>query len=190
MVQKWAWPQNPPQSLTEFWVACQVLGVTCVLRILLRWLTLPRLLVWLTPTREISKPDLKTFASGIRWVNGILGRFPSNPRGSCLVRSLTLYYLGRRCGYSVQFHCGVRRAEGILTGHAWLSMNGEPILESADPRGINVVTYSYPSIGGNEGSPGSVDQDFGVARRRSNPIEKRGRGWPVEPPVGVDLKER
>ena len=189
MVQKWAWPKTPPQSTTEFWLATQVLLVTCALRVLLPWVKLPRLLDWLTPTREPSTPDLATFTIMTRFVGSVLCRFPSNPRGSCLIRSLTRYYFGRRCGYSVQFHCGVCRTDGELKGHAWLSVNGESFWEPGDPFGTHVVTFSYPPNYEGDESPGPISPDDRLIPRSSLSPES-DPDWPVEHSVGFDIRER
>ncbi len=189
MLKKWAWPKTPPQTPMEVWLACQVLGLTCVLRFLLPRVKLPRLLDWFTPTRDPSTPDLATFSIVARFLDSVLSRFPSNPRGSCLIRSLTRYYFGRRCGYSVLFHCGVCRTDGELIGHAWLSLNGESFWEPGDPFGTHVVTFSYPPNCEVDGSSDPISPDNRLIPR-SNLSPESDPDWPVKHSVGFDIRER
>lgn len=189
MLTKWFWPKNTPRTLTEVWLGCQVLALTSALRSLLNWVKLPRLLHWLTPAKVSATPDPSLFSIVARYVGSMLCRFPSNPRGSCLIRSLSLYYFGRRYGYPVQFHCGVCRTDGELKGHAWLSLNGEPFWEPGDPFGTHVVTFSYPPNYEGDGSPGPISPDDRLIPRSSLSPES-DPDWPVEHSVGFDIRER
>ena len=63
---------------------------------------------------------------------------------SCWKRATVLHrYLALR-GVSTTIVFGLRReADGELKGHAWLELEGEPILETAPP--AYKVTYTFPS---------------------------------------------
>jgi len=56
-------------------------------------------------------------------------------RPGCLTRGITGYYLLRRVGLDVAlcFGMGPVRGSGVA-GHCWLVLDGEPVLEAADPR--------------------------------------------------------
>src|SRR5215210_4919159 len=49
--------------------------------------------------------------------------------GPCLRRSLTLYYFLSRLGYPVRVALGADVRSGSLVAHAWLTLEGEPVLE-------------------------------------------------------------
>ena len=141
MKQGSAWPKTPK----EFWLAGQVFGLVLVLKILVRWVQLHKLLDLLTTSRVPSSPDPATFQKLVWYVSGVLRRFPTNPKGNCLSRSLTMYFFGIRYGFPLQFHCGIRQVEGVLKGHAWLSLRGEPILEPNNPFDTYAVMFSFPA---------------------------------------------
>lgn len=57
-------------------------------------------------------------------------------RTGCLTRGLARYYFLRRAGMDVSLHFGMGRvgeAKEFL-GHCWLTCDGQPYLEAADPR--------------------------------------------------------
>ena len=66
-------------------------------------------------------------------------------RGDCLARGMTLYYFLCRMGYPVTLEFGVGDVGGRIEGHCWLVMDGEPILESRDPRGVFREIFSIPA---------------------------------------------
>lgn len=65
------------------------------------------------------------------WIDHVLRRLPWPWRHTCLRRSAVLYHLLRRGGRPVELCVGVRRDEGeALAAHAWLTLDGQPYLES------------------------------------------------------------
>ena len=63
---------------------------------------------------------------------------------SCWKRATVLHRYLARAGVATTIRFGVRKdADGELKGHAWLELNGKPILESSPP--VYTVTYSFPS---------------------------------------------
>ena len=62
----------------------------------------------------------------------------------CLRRSLTLYRTLNQMGYPVEIHFGVRKDHKNLQGHSWVTIDGEPLADTAPDGQFNVV-YSYPS---------------------------------------------
>lgn len=189
MTKKWAWPNIPPQSPFHLWVACQVIVLTGALRFLLRWVKLPRILNWLTPKMVSPITSPEAFAIVARYVGSVLRRFPSNHRGSCLVRSLALYNFARRYGYAVHFHCGVHRVDGEFKGHAWLSVNREPFWEGGDPFGTHVVTYSYPPLREVDGSSDPMPSED-ILKPQSCVTREGEHDWSVEHSISVNLQER
>ncbi len=140
MRKKRAWPTTPKEFRHLGRVFCILAG----LRLLLPCVKLNRLLGWLALSRVPQATDLSTLQKTVRYVDALLWRFPAQPKGNCLPRSLALYYFATRCGFPVQFHCGVRRMGAKLQGHAWLSLKGEPFLENGNPFRTYTVTFSFP----------------------------------------------
>ena len=56
-------------------------------------------------------------------------------RPGCLTRGITGYYILRRAGLDVALCFGIGPVRGPgVTGHCWLVLDGEPVLETVDPR--------------------------------------------------------
>ncbi len=56
-------------------------------------------------------------------------------RPGCLTRGITGYYVLRRAGLDVALCFGIGPVrEAGLAGHCWLVLDGEPVLETTDPR--------------------------------------------------------
>ena len=63
---------------------------------------------------------------------------------SCWKRATVLHRYLALAGVATTIRFGVRKdGDRELKGHAWLELNGKPILESARP--VYTVTYSFPS---------------------------------------------
>ena len=63
---------------------------------------------------------------------------------SCWKRATVLHRYLALAGVPTTIRFGVRKdADRELKGHAWLELNGKPILESSPP--TYTVTYSFPS---------------------------------------------
>jgi hypothetical protein len=64
----------------------------------------------------------------------------------CLRQSLALYRTLTQMGYPMKIHFGARKDGEDLHGHSWVTLNGEPVADTA-PNEIFKVLYSYPSGG-------------------------------------------
>src|SRR5262245_52799175 len=56
-------------------------------------------------------------------------------RGTCLERSLTLWWMLARRGITSQLRIGTRKSEGKFEAHAWVERNGEVI---GEPEGTHL----------------------------------------------------
>ncbi|MCC2667748.1 MAG: hypothetical protein K0Q72_219 [Armatimonadetes bacterium] len=65
-------------------------------------------------------------------------------RVSCLPRGLTHYYFLRRAGLDVSLCFGMGRQGESYGGHCWLVSDGEPYLESEDPRPLYTEFIRIP----------------------------------------------
>ena len=75
-----------------------------------------------------------------------------SPLGLCLRRSLVRYYFLRRAGVPLVLNFGARFQGGVadraITGHAWVTLNGEPYCEDGENyRGFTVMLI-YPNDAG------------------------------------------
>jgi Transglutaminase-like superfamily len=145
-----AWPRTAPEVL----LLVRVAGLLLLLRALLFSVKLKTLVRWLDVNRGARTIDRVTLEKAARYVDALLARMPSPTRGNCLPRSLALFYFARRSGVPVRLHCGVRRVGERLEGHAWLSLQGQPFLETTNPEQSYRVTFSYPEIDGLTFTPG------------------------------------
>lgn len=64
--------------------------------------------------------------------------------GSCLKLAVVRYALLRRRGLNVRVHFGVRPSREGVTGHAWLSLNDEPLWENSAHLATFRETFRHP----------------------------------------------
>jgi hypothetical protein len=111
---------------------------------LLMRLKLTRLQRLLEPSGARRAADPAVAQALVSYVDAIAALGPPLARRKCLTRGLTLYYFLRRCGLDVALHFGVGTPEDDFVGHCWLVRDGEPFLESPDPRPLYVTVYGMP----------------------------------------------
>ena len=63
----------------------------------------------------------------------------------CLRQSLALYRTLTRMGYPVEIHFGVLKGEKNLYGHSWVTIEGQPVADTAHG-GLFKTVYSHSSI--------------------------------------------
>jgi len=57
---------------------------------------------------------------------------PKSPAARLRSRLFHLYFVATRAGYSVQVVVGARRDGSGVTGHAWIELDGRPLLEPGE----------------------------------------------------------
>ena len=118
-------------------------GWVVVLSVLARILPLSRALqiVSTEVRRKSTNVDPVQFATAI---DALLEANVLVFKPSCWKRSTVLHRYLALAGLATTIRFGVRKDENReLKGHAWLELNGKPILESSPP--VYTVTYSFPS---------------------------------------------
>jgi hypothetical protein len=134
-------------KLSQFWCGVHV-GVWLLgLPIRLRRQSLPRLLDRLAVVKgqlsSDSPQEMDRMVRLIVWVCRLrcfrLSLFPR----PCLRQALALYYTLRRMGYPVTIHFGVHKAEEVLHGHSWVTVQGQVVAESMPVEAFHEV-YSHP----------------------------------------------
>jgi hypothetical protein len=114
------------------WLSVRIVVVLTVLPVALRCLTVARLVRLLTPRRmgATRRPALLwRSADAVDW---LVDRRPFRFWGHCLRRSLLLYFAATRAGYPVMVVVGARRDGSGVTGHAWIELDGLPLLEPGE----------------------------------------------------------
>jgi hypothetical protein len=124
------------------WLVARLAGWVVILSILARLLPLSRALqIVSTEVRrkstDVDPVKLSTAIDALLEANF----FVFKPR--CWKRATVLHRYLALAGVATTIRFGVRREDAELKGHAWLELNGQPILESSPP--VYTVTYSFPS---------------------------------------------
>lgn len=84
--------------------------------------------------------------SEVEAIGELTGRLLRNrrwPRTTCLHRALTRFVMLRRRGLAPTFVVGVREGSEPIEGHAWLELNGVPMLEPEPPD--CTPTFRFPA---------------------------------------------
>ena len=130
----------------EAWLLLRMAWWVAVLSITARHYSLPRALRIVAGNQNRPKPsDLgKTQDELARAIDLLLSADFLMFKPICWKRAAVLHRYLLRNGIPTRIIFGVRNdTGGKVDGHAWLEVNGEPILESTPPK--YVVTYSFPS---------------------------------------------
>lgn len=104
-------------------------------------------------------------------------------RQFCLARSLILFRLYRKGGHRVRLHLGIARVDGRLTGHAWLAVDGTPVIKPENPIRAYKTIYVYPSSAG-AGTAGDWNEHSRRAPAGENPPD------PLSPAIEAASFER
>jgi hypothetical protein len=113
------------------WLMLRIAALDVVLSVLLPCLrtgTIVRLAAAARPRR--STCDEAEQQRIVRYVDFLMHSRIPVLRGTCLKRSLLLCRLLHREGVPVQVNFGVARESGVMKGHAWLSLGGDPYYEA------------------------------------------------------------
>lgn len=151
----------------KYWTALRVGLVVLWVRLSLRRNNLPLMLDRLTPRAMNEKPDDTAMRRLAGYVDRWLQLFPYSRKGNCFPRSLALYRVARQLGYPVVFHCGVRKADSNLDGHAWLTLDSQIFCEPGKQWQRFTVTFSYPPTPGAGASLASARRDQQFWTRKS-----------------------
>ncbi len=106
---------------------------------------LPQALAALTPI----SPDLAFSNSTLRLFADAAALFERrSPFGLCLRRSLVRYHFLRQAGLPLVLNFGARfksgHADREVTGHAWVTLNGQPYFEEGENYQGFTVMFQYP----------------------------------------------
>ena len=140
-------------TFAEVKLFIQILSLLTVLPLLVKLLSLPRLMNVLTPgdLRQHKNQDIEKV---VKFTDYILSCNLWIYKSTCLKRSLVLYHFLRKFGINVHICFGVKYDEKLpdrepqkrkLEGHAWLLRNGDIFLErNVEMAKTYKVTYCFP----------------------------------------------
>ncbi len=143
-------------SLEELLLLIRIFSLVTILPIMLKRLSVSKLMQVFTPRNTINykKKDMKKYKENIvKFTDYILNLTPGMWKGTCLKRSLVLYFLLRKLGMDVRICFGTRYNKNLsnreakmnLEGHAWLIYKGSIFLErNTELTKTYTMTYSYP----------------------------------------------
>lgn len=119
---------------------------------LLARLDLPRLQRCLEPSRRPARSPTVDPAQVVedlgRQVDQVIRWGKPLVRPGCLTRGIAGYYSLRRVGLDVALCFGISSVRSsFVTGHCWLVLDGEPVLEAVDPRPVFTEVVRLSSRG-------------------------------------------
>lgn len=147
-------------TISDFFLFARVLLFAAAVPVLMR-LKLTRLTALLDPGSDPRPLDPGRVRKILTYVDKAIWRGRPFVRSGCLTLGLTRYYFLRRAGMDVSLHFGMGRIgeKRKFAGHCWLTRDGEPYLETVDPRPLYAEMWRI--------SPDS---------RKSMPVEKSSLG--------------
>ncbi len=143
-------------SFEEIRFFTQIVFLVTALPFLLKFSSISMLMRMLTPRalKNYENLDLERLSERIVVFTDYILRLNFwMYKGTCLKRSLVLYYLLRKLGINVHICFGVRykrelsdkEVERALEGHAWLLYNGDIFMErNPETTKTYKITYCYP----------------------------------------------
>lgn len=134
--------RDPSSTLLMLRMAGWVAALTLMLKVL----SLPRVMRLLTPRRRSAAPPAQAAVVQARLARVLDLLLATNIwifTPTCWKRALVLYRYLALNGIETRVVFGVRKGDkGALDGHAWLEANGEPLLEAVAPN--YRLTFSFP----------------------------------------------
>jgi len=116
------------------WLAVRMVGWRLALPVLKRRMTLPRLVSLMWQGEQARAPSPERQARVAELTTSVFRSDHRDRPGNCLDRSLVLYRYLSAAGADPKLMVGMRRGEqDALRGHAWVTVDGEPVEESTEP---------------------------------------------------------
>jgi len=127
------------------WLLARMASWVVVLSVLARVLSLPRALRIVSTAVRGKSAELAVDPAQLSTaIDALLGANFLVFKPSCWKRAAVLHRYLALVGVATTIRFGVRKdGDSELKGHAWLELDGKPILESSPP--VYTVTYSFPS---------------------------------------------
>lgn len=136
-------------AISDCFLLTRVFLFAAIVPVLMRF-KLARLAALLEPRREPLVVDPRRVQKISACIDKAVARGKPFVRPGCLTLGVARYYFLRRAGMDLTLHFGMGRVgEGkSFVGHCWLTRDGEPFLESTDPRPFYVEMCHISPGGG------------------------------------------
>ena len=121
------------------------ISVVAALAPLLLRLKPARLQALLEPAAAPPFPDPARIQGVQGRIDAVLEASVPFVRSRCTTRGVTRYYFLRRLGLDVRLCFGAGFVDGEFAAHCWLVLDGEPYLETEDPRPHFRAMYTIPT---------------------------------------------
>ena len=131
---------GPRVGWRSWWLAARMTAWVAMLRLAVRVVPIKRLSRWVEPrstTPNVHDRDVDRVIALSQRATAALSR---RPETMCLVRSLVAYRYLLRAGQRPELLMGFRKVESLLTGHAWVEIDGQPVTD--DPAALADVQMS------------------------------------------------
>jgi hypothetical protein len=149
---------------SDAWLLGRILGWSLVLPIAKRTLPLPRLLRLMRPRRRTLQRDPHREAAIASLAAWVFKTRPPGARDNCLERGLVAYRYLSRAGAGPELVLGVAKGTDGVLGHAWVTVDGQPLHDSpATLAGFEPILV-VKSDGTLVGTPPSSATSFGHRR--------------------------
>jgi hypothetical protein len=117
----------------DLWLVLRMTGWRLMLPLFKRRMALPRLvsMMWEGEHFRSPRPERQV---RIAELTTVVFRAEHRYRpGNCLDRSLVAYRYLSAAGADPELRIGLRRGDGLLMGHAWVTVGDRPVEESPEP---------------------------------------------------------
>lgn len=138
--------RDPIRFLSKALLALDLVLWLFWLPVMLRVHAIPMLLKRLARSEKHIRETPMELRDAVDIVTRICNLMPFRARifpQRCLRQSLALYRTLSQMGYPVEIHFGVMKDSKNFHGHSWVTMQGEPVADTARSEVFRVV-YSYP----------------------------------------------
>jgi hypothetical protein len=115
---------NRISSPGDLWLLLRIAALGSLLPLLLRWMSLPRLLKLLEPPMHKAAPTPEEIDKIVYVTKGVLKRNILAGQSTCLKRSLLIFHFLGMPRERAEVHLGINK-ETDLKGHSWLTIDGK-----------------------------------------------------------------
>lgn len=132
------------RKIDKLALAGQILVWNIIVNVLVRLVNVNKVITLITPretARQVSKGQIRRV---VKYVDHILNRTSFLFKKTCLKRSLVLYRFLHRYNCPVDFHIGVHNNDDGVSGHSWLTLDGQVFADSEDKVSEFVPIVRYP----------------------------------------------
>ena len=130
------------RGAAEWWLVLRIGALRVALPLLKRGLPASRLVRLLAAPRTVIRNPVRE-----RLVLAVAGRMWRRWPGTCFERSLAVHRELGKAGASPKLVLAMGRHADEMVGHAWVEVDGRPVLEASDPRESFAAVVAFDANG-------------------------------------------